>query len=153
MVVYLSCDLKGFTSTYIVFDVQSIWVTNQTDNSFAKLRASDGTQIFGWHFSFAYFNAKIMRCPLLLMGKSASILFWVSRAFRQSAFSFGVSSHSCRETFPEKLQKLFLGAKPPLFPRVDLFYQAFKPALVRFGRWSKSYNESASHHLHRVRLR
>jgi len=90
MVVYLSCDLKGFTSTYLVFDVQSTWVTNQTDNSFAKLRASDGTQIFGWHFSFAYFNAKIMRCPLLLMGKSASILFWVSRAGRAPSPSVSV---------------------------------------------------------------
>jgi len=77
----------------------------------------------------------------------------ISRALRQSDFSFGVSSSSCRETFPEKFEKFFLGAKPPLFTGVDLFYQAFEPALVRFSRWSKSYNESASHHLHRVRLR
>ena len=80
------------------------------------------------------------------------MLIGISRAFWQGAFSFGVSSHSYRETFPEKFEKFFPGAKPPLFPGVDLFYQAFEPALVRFRRGSKSYNKSASHHLHKVRL-
>jgi hypothetical protein len=94
----------------------------------------------------------IMRCPLHLIGKSASILVWISRAFRQIAFSLSVSSRSGRETFAEKLEKFFLGAKPTLFPGVDLFYQAFESTLVRFGRSSKSHNESASHHRHRVRL-
>ena len=103
--------------------------------------------VIGFAFS------RIMRCPLHLMGKFASILVWISRTFRQSAFSFSVSSRSSREAFAEKLEKFFLGAKPPLFPSIDLFYQAFEPTLVRFGRSSKSYNESASHHLHRVRLR
>jgi hypothetical protein len=56
--------------------------------------------------------SRIMRCPLLVIGKSASILIGISGAFRQSAFSFGGKSRSSRETFPEKFEKFFLGTKP-----------------------------------------